>query len=251
MRGKKFKTRKPTNDRLTFPTGGKIAETLFVCGLLLVLCAAARAQTEFETITSGESFTVVSTGTAVILPITKRAEIFAAGSFIARPKDGANAKLAVVDIRYKINKRLTVASGYFGFFPPRVGRRRIDEQRLRLSATLNFQFKKISVADQNLFERRFRPAGTDSNYYRNKIEAQRTFKIAGSEFAFYGSVEPFYDFAAKKIARTHTQFGARKKLGQRLSVDVSYLRAFVRNGGDVNAAVVGLVVRLPQLFGEK
>lgn len=226
-----------------------IFKAIFVCvWLFSFFGVAARAQTEVETVgRAGDDSTAVGLASGFVLPVARNIEIFGLGAYV---RGDARTKIALADVRFKVNKYLTVAPGYFGLFLPKTRGRRDYDHRVRLAATLNFRLGKLTISDRNLVERRFR-ASNDSTRYRNRLELQYPLKINRARFISYGNVEPFYDFNAGKITRAHFQLGVRKRFGKHFSGDAFYLHQSARGGADTNAFAFGVIAQLPKLLGKK
>lgn len=214
--------------------------------VIAVVCFCSRAAIA-QVESAGADTKQIAFAPGLVAPLTEKVEVFVLGAGIWGKR---TTTFAQVDVRFKVNKFLTVTPGYFGLFVPKVNGRRDYDNRARLAATLNFAIKDLKISDRNLVERRFRTSA-DSTRYRNQIRLEHPVKLGAAKFNVYGYTEPVYDFDEKRWTRNFAALGVSKTLAQRYTADVFYFGQFVRDSRTVNAVIFGLTVRLPQMFGEK
>lgn len=229
-----------TADKISRPRGASLPLVVVALALILGWSEVCRAQVE----SPADDGVQVGFGPGVIVPVNERVEFFALGAAILGEQ---TTSLAQLDVRYEVNKYLTVSPGYFGLFVPKAGGRRNRDHRARLAATLNFGYKKLKISDRNLVERRFRTT-EDATRYRNQIRLEHPVALGRTNFNVYGYTEPVYDFGEKRWTRNFAALGVSKTFAERYSGEVYYFGQFVRGGRRIDAVVFGLTVRLPQLF---
>lgn len=224
---------------------GRTFSTSLVAAVLLCLSAlATKAQVETPAGADTEQWALAP---GVIVPLTERVEVFALGAYI---RGKQTTTFASVDVRFKVNKFLTITPGYFGLFVPKVRGRRDYDNRARLAATLNFSLRDLKISDRNLVERRFRTS-RDSTRYRNQLRLEHPVALGRAKFNVYAYTEPVYDFSEKQWTRNFAALGVNKTFAGRYTADVFYFGQFARGSRTVDALIFGLTVRLPQLFGDK
>ena len=228
-------------------TGDCNVESRFsVCcaiALLFILTSVFYGQEAEGGTPSSSDTNFAGAGIGFVLPASKRVEVFGYGVNL----QGSQAlTVALVDVRVKVKKYLTITPGYLTLIQPKVNGVRDYDRRLRIAATLDLKFGDLQVSNRNLLERRFRRSG-NSTRYRNRFELQYQVKIGAAKFNAYTGVEPIYDFQAKQITATQTRLGARKTFAEHYTVDAGYIRQFTRVGGDANIFFGSLIVQLPKL----
>ena len=82
----------------------------------------------------------------------------------------------------------------------------------------------ILVGDRNRFDLRFIDGSGFSWRYRNRLNAQRTFKIHRFVFSPYAQGEVFYSSSAGSWNKTTYQFGADMPFGKRFDLELYYER---------------------------
>ena len=127
-----------------------------------------------------------------------------------------------VSFNYKLTDWLSFQPIYTNVVTdPKAGRDR-TEHRLSLSATYKFPFKKFTLTDRNIVERRLRPP-QNSTRYRNRLQFEIPFKQF-YDTHFFVSDEIFYDSIQKRFSRNRFQVGLGKNFNKHLGLDVYYLR---------------------------
>lgn len=159
----------------------------------------------------------------VTVPATKKLDFVLTGTFrfgedVTRLVD----RRVAVAFNYKLTDWLSVQPGYTNIVTdPKVGRNR-TENRLSLAATYKFPFKKFTLTDRNLFERRFR-SGQNSTRYRNRLQLEIPLKKF-YDTRFFASDEIFYDWSLDKFSRNRFQIGLGKNFTKHFGLDVFYMR---------------------------
>lgn len=216
---------------------------LLLLTLVLTFVSGAAAQPE----SAGEDTQQAAVASGVTVPLTEKVEVFALGAYIRGERA---TTFAQIDVRFKVNKFLTITPGYFGLFIPKVNGRRDYDNRARIAATLNFTARKLQISTRNLVERRFRTS-EDSTRYRNQIQLKHPVKLGKAKFDVFGYTEPFYDFDQKQLTRNHAALGAGKTFAERYTTEVYYFGQNIRERKTIHALVFSFNVRLPQLFKKK
>jgi len=159
----------------------------------------------------------------VTAPATKKLDFILMGTF----RFGDNVRMLVerrvaVSFNYKLTDWLSIQPIYTNVVTtPKVGRNR-TEHRLTLSATYKFPFKKFTLTDRNIVERRLRPP-QNSTRYRNRLQFEIPFKQF-YDTHFFISDEIFYDSIQERFSRNRFQVGLGKNFNKHLGLDVYYLR---------------------------
>jgi hypothetical protein len=179
----------------------------------------------------------------ITVPIDKKTDFILTGTF----RFGENVERLVdrrvaIAFNYKITDWLAVQPGYTNIVTtPRAGNRR-TENRLNFAATYKFPFKKFTLTDRNLFERRLR-SPQDSTRYRNRLQLEIPLKKF-YDTRFFTSNEVFYDWSLKKWSRNRFTVGLGKNFTKNFGLDVYYMRQNdgTTRPGDLN--VVGTTFKV-------
>lgn len=159
----------------------------------------------------------------VTVPLDKRFDFILTGTvrFGDHVQKLIERRVAVA-FNYKINGWLSVQPGYTNIVTtPRGGRRR-TENRLSLAATYKFPFKKFTLTNRSLFERRLR-LPQNSTRYRNRLQIELPVeKLSGVKL--FVSDKVFYDWSLKRWPRNRFTAGINKTLNKKLSLDIYYMR---------------------------
>ena len=133
---------------------------------------------------------------------------------------------------------------YIGTQPFR--NRRVWESRLSLPVTFRFEAGKFRLSDRNLFERRIRHPGGNSNRYRNKFQIEHPLGAKGWRLAWFLADEVLYDWAINRWVRNRFSAGVIKVYNKHFTQDLFYLRQNdgVSVPGDLNVIGTTLRVRL-------
>lgn len=142
----------------------------------------------------------------------------------------------------KMNPYLTL-SPYYNFISTDSTPNQIaHENRISLAATVGIRHATFTVSDRNLFERRFLPT-RETWRYRNRVELERSIRLAHTSLRAFVWDEVFYDSAAKAWTRNRAAIGAGKAITPHLSVDLYYVHqndSHIRPG---NLNVAGMMIR--------
>jgi Protein of unknown function (DUF2490) len=149
------------------------------------------------------------------------------------------------DVNFKLSKFLTLTPGYAFYYTDSTRIGFSHENRLTFAATVGGSVRRWKISDRNRVERRFTSSG-DSWRYRNRVEIQRPFKLAGHSFQADVWDEVFYDSAVKVWSRNRAAAGVDKEISSRLRVGLYLIHQ--NDGrtlpGDFNAVAVTFRGRL-------
>jgi Protein of unknown function (DUF2490) len=117
-----------------------------------------------------------------------------------------------------------------------------SEHRVALATTIGTSWKHWEVSDRNLGERRFIEAARDWRY-RNRVEFRREVVLVRQKLTAFAWDEVFYSSTPNRWYRNRFALGAGRKVSDRISIDVYYLRQNdgISRPGDLNA--LGLTLR--------
>lgn len=176
-------------------------------------------------------------------PLGKRVEVVMTGTF----RFGNNVQRLVdrrigIAFNFKPTVWLTLQPGYTNIVTtPRPGRER-TENRLSFAVVYKFPFKKFTLTDRSLFERRLR-SPRNATRYRNRL----LFEIPLKKFydiKFFVSEEVFYDWSLRKWSRNRFTVGIGKNLNKHLTAEIYFLRQNdgTTRPGDLN--IIGTTFKL-------
>lgn len=157
------------------------------------------------------------------VPVHKRVDLVLTGTL--RFGDDLHRlvdRRAAVAVNFKVKDWLSIQPGYTNIANFRQNTRRRIEHRLNISATYKFPFKKFTLSNRSLFERRLREP-RNSTRYRNRLQFELPIKqISGTKLIV--SDEIFYDWSLKRWSRNRFTLGINKSINKKLSLDVYYMR---------------------------
>ncbi len=119
-----------------------------------------------------------------------------------------------------------------------------SENRLALAITAATSWKHWEISDRNSGERRFIESARDWRY-RNRVELRRPVTGLHKQISVFVWDEVFYSSTPNKWYRNRIALGAGRKLSNRISVDVYYLRQNdgITRPGDLNALGISIKTR--------
>lgn len=149
-----------------------------------------------------------------------------------------------VNFKFNAGKYLTLTPGYLYIRTQAVAGRNDREDRFSFAATPRIPFKRFTLTDRNLFERRIRNPQVNSTRYRNRLQIEVPLKAQNSTWVFFGSDEVFYDWSVSDWVRNRFAVGMKKAFSKKLAIDFYYLRQNDGRSrpGDLN--VIGTVFRV-------
>jgi hypothetical protein len=103
-------------------------------------------------------------------------------------------------------------------------RRRVFENRLSVPATIRFTVGKFTIADRNLYERRYRRPGINSTRYRQRLQIDHPIGPSKAKLSLFVSDEVFYDWSFNAWVRNRAAVGVTKVLNKHLAFDLYYMR---------------------------
>lgn len=179
----------------------------------------------------------------ITVPINKKTDFILTGTF----RFGENVQKLVdrriaIAFNYKITDWLSVQPVFTNIVTtPRTGSRRV-ENRPSFAATYKFPFKKFTLTDRSLFERRLR-SPENSTRYRNRLQLEIPLKKFYDTRVFT-SDEIFYDWSLKKWSRNRFTIGLGKNFTKNFDLDVFYMRQNdgTTRPGDLN--VIGTTFKI-------
>jgi len=116
------------------------------------------------------------------------------------------------------------------------------EHRVAVAASIGNAWKRWEVSDRNLGERRF--IGTARDWrYRNRLELRREIVLARRKLSVFAWDEVFYSSTLNKWYRNRIALGAGRKISNRVSIDIYYVRQYdgITRPGDLNT--LGMAIR--------
>jgi hypothetical protein len=149
-----------------------------------------------------------------------------------------------VNFKFNAGKYLTLTPGCLYIRMQPVAGRNDRENRLSFAATPRIPFKRFTLTDRNLFERRIRNPQVDATRYRNRLQIDIPLKPQNSEWVLFASDEVFYDWSVNDWVRNRFAVGVKKTFNKKFAVDFYYLRQNDGRSrpGDLN--VIGTVFRV-------
>lgn len=211
--------------------------------LIFLILASSLASVAFsQTVAEEEDFQSWN-DVQITVPATKKLDFVLTGTF----RFGENVtrlidRRVAVAFNIKLTDWLSIQPGYTNIVTtPAVGRGR-TENRLNLAVTYKFPFKKFTLTDRNLFERRLR-SPQNSTRYRNRLQLEVPLKNF-YDTRFFVSDEVFYDWSLDRWARNRFTAGLGKNFTKNFGLDVYYMRQNdgTTRPGDLN--VIGTVWKL-------
>jgi len=178
------------------------------------------------------------------IPLGKKVDFLIQGTL----RIGGNISKAVderwgLGFNYKLHKYVTINELYFHreARPPN-GRHEVEE-RLTLGATVRKPFGKFTLANRNVFERRWRQPQIDAWRYRNAVLLEHPFKIGKKSFTFGIGDEVFYDWSLHDWVRNRFAVGVTHSFNKHFSLYVYGMRQNDGRSrpGDIN--IIGTAMR--------
>lgn len=150
---------------------------------------------------------------------------------------------------YRLNKYVSFTPSYVYINSQSpVNREKQYETRVRLAVNLEKEWKRFSLDDRNLIERRFRNSSDDDTVrYRNRLRLRVPIKRGGKElFVPFAWNEIYYDFRAGEFSRNQFALGATRQINKNLTAELFYLRRANRSETPrrINAFGVNLTVKI-------
>jgi hypothetical protein len=214
----------------------------FHCLLILLTAATAAAQTLSP---PQQADTQSWNDLQFTIPLNKEIDMILLGTIrIGRNVTHPVDERVGVNFRFNMGKYLSLTPGYLYIRMQPAARRNDSEHRFSFAATPRIPFKRFTITDRNMFERRIRSPQIDSTRYRNRLQIEVPFKPKDSKWLFFASDEVFYDWSLNDWVRNRAAIGVRKTFSKKLTVDFYYLRQNDGRSrpGDLN--VIGTVFRL-------
>ena len=181
----------------------------------------------------------------VTVPLKKKVDL----NFTATFRWGRNLSSPVsqrgaISIAYKANKFLTFETGYlYVASQPSEGRKSYNTT-FSINGTLRFPVGKFRLSNRNQFERRFRNSRSDSTRYRNRMRVEYPVTAGNAKFNVFASNEVFYDWSVKEWVRNRLSVGANKKLNERLTGEIYYMRQNDGRSRPGDLHVIGTLLKI-------
>jgi hypothetical protein len=181
------------------------------------------------------------------VPLSKSVDFFTKftmrfGKNISRPTDGRFA----IGYVWKPVKNLSI-SPFYWYINARnaTGHFRL-ENRLNLSATYRYPFKRFGLSHRSTYERRLRELVKTWRYRAMFTIDKDIPKNIIPKAKFFVSDEVFYDSATKRFSRNRFGAGITKTITKQLSLDIYYVRQNdgFTHPGDLNIIWTAWKIRL-------
>lgn len=151
---------------------------------------------------------------------------------------------AGANLDYRLSRHFSVLTAVLYRKDEIVENVRRYETRLDFGGTVSETWHNFTFRDRNMFEHRFRNSRGDLNLYRNRIQINRPVKRGKKElFSPFISEEGYYDLRAKLWITNEFFAGITRKLNDRTSIDIAYIRADTRPV-NVNGISLNLKIKL-------
>ena len=216
---------------------------MIFCGLFM-FCSAGTAATQTLS-PPQQSDTQSWNDLQFTVPLNKEIDMILLGTLrIGRDVTHPVDERVGVNFRFNAGKYLTLTPGYLYIRMQPAAGRDDREHRLSFAATPRIPFKRFTLTDRNLFERRVRTPQVDATRYRNRLQIEVPFKPKDSDWLFFASDEVFYDWSINDWVRNRAAAGVRRTFNKKFAIDFYYLRQNDGRSrpGDLN--VIGTVFRL-------
>jgi hypothetical protein len=228
----------------TLLTGG----VRFVFCVLLIICSIPLAASQSSTApVAPEDDTQNWNDVQLTVPLNKRFDFLINAQLRTGNKlrDFAEAR-AGVGATFKPSKHLSLLSGYARVFSRQpITARRTLEHRFSFAATVHFpRLEKLIITDRNLVERRLFNSRPDTVRYRNRLQVERPFCIAGVPLQLFVSDEVFYDSAAKAWTRNRFTAGGGHSFNKHLTGELYYMRQSDGRSRPGDLHVIGTFLKL-------
>ena len=180
----------------------------------------------------------------ITVPLQKKFDLIFKGTFrLGRNVSHPVSESGAISIAYKAKKFLTFETGYqYQAAQPSVGRKSYTNT-LSFNGTLKFPMGKFKLSDRNQIERRFRNSRSDNTRFRNRLRVEYPFVTGKAKFNVFVSDEVFLDLSVKKWVRNRFALGANKKLNERLTGEIYYMRQNDGRSRPGDLHVVGTVFK--------
>lgn len=188
---------------------------LIIAGLC-VFCAVAQTVDEDDNLSWNDI--------QVTIPVNKELDFFLQGTMrFGNDISRLNEHRAGAGFVYKPSKAWSVQSSYVHINVRNSKGKFRPENRLALRIGYQFPIKKFELFHRSMFERRFR-APQNSWRYRSSLTVEKSIKSFISGTKLFVTEEVFYDSIVGKFSRNRLSAGVIKKLTEKLSLDIYYLR---------------------------
>ena len=213
-----------------------------VCSIFTCVAGIASAQATSPPPTDD---TQLWSDVQLTVPLKKKVDLILTGTFrLGRNLTNPIEERAAISLAFKANNYLTFETGYLYIATQPSKIRRNYENRLVLSGTIKFPIGKFTLSDRSQFERRFRNSQSDSTRYRNRLRVEYPVVVGRQKFNVFASNEIFYDWSVNKWIRNRFAVGANKKLSQRLTAEVYYMRQNDGRSRPGDLHVIGTVFKI-------
>ena len=215
---------------------------LFTC-IFITLTGTAFAQTSRP---APEEDTQIWNDLQITLPLHKRVDLIFNGQLrIGRDVSHLVDERAGAAFAFKAGKYVTLSPGYTYIATQPVAGQKGYENRLLFVGTVRFPLGRFTMSDRNQFERRLRDP-VNSTRYRNRLQIEHPVKIGRFEIQLFVFDEVFNDWSADSWVRNRFALGGSKKVNERFTIDVYYLRQNDGRSrpGDLHVLGTALKVRL-------
>ena len=213
-----------------------------VCSIFTCVAGIASAQATSPPPTDD---TQLWSDVQLTVPLKKKVDLILTGTFrLGRNLTNPIEERGAISLAFKANNYLTFETGYLYIATQPSKIRRNYENRLVLSGTIKFPIGKFTLSDRSQFERRFRNSQSDSTRYRNRLRVEYPVVVGSQKFNVFASNEIFYDWSVNKWIRNRFAVGANKKLSQRLTAEVYYMRQSDGRSRPGDLHVIGTVFKI-------
>lgn len=145
---------------------------------------------------------------------------------------------------FRANSYLSLTSWYLHIATQPTPDRKNFENRLNFAATLRLpEMRGFSISNRSLIERRIRQP-LNSTRYRNRTQVERAVTISGKDFRLFVSDEVFYDWTARGWVRNRFAVGANRRLRDKVTGELYYMRQMDGRSRPGNLNVIGFVIRI-------
>ena len=213
-----------------------------VCSIFTCVAGIASAQATSPPPTDD---TQLWSDVQLTVPLKKKVDLILTGTFrLGRNLTNPIEERGAISLAFKANNYLTFETGYLYIATQPSKIRRNYENRLVLSGTIKFPIGKFTLSDRSQFERRFRNSQSDSTRYRNRLRVEYPVVVGSQKFNVFASNEIFYDWSVNEWIRNRFAVGANKKLSQRLTAEVYYMRQNDGRSRPGDLHVIGTVFKI-------
>lgn len=215
---------------------------IIICALFTCFAGVASAQSISPAPTDD---TLLWSDVQLIVPLKKKVDLILTGTFrlgrnLTHPVDERGA----ISLAFKANKFLAFETGYVYIATQPFKGRKNYENRLIFNGTIKFPVGKFTLSDRNQVERRFRNSQPDSTRYRNRLRVEYPIVVGKTKFNVFASDEVFYDWSVKEWVRNRFAVGANKKLNERLTGEMYYLRQNDGRSRPGDLHIIGVLLKI-------